>query len=158
MYYSTVKVFIGADHRGFELKQRIKQWLLDQSVIVVDCGNLKLDPEDDFPVFALAVAQQVIKDEDNRGILICGSGAGVVIAANKVPGVRCSSVINLSDIHHARAHDDLNILALASNYIPFDEARQQIQVFLSTPFEAAERHTRRLKKIQQIEQFYSRKS
>ena len=98
MYDETVTIFIGADHRGYELKERLKQWLLSQQLIVVDCGNVRLDPGDDFPVFAHAVAQQVVANDDHRGILICGSGAGVVIAANKVPGARCSVGLNLSDI------------------------------------------------------------
>lgn len=123
---------------------------------VVDCGNLRLDPEDDFPVFAEAVAKNVVADADHWGILICGSGAGVAIAANKVPGARCSSGINLSDIHHARSHDNLNILALASDFVSTDEAKQQVKIFLETPFDSAERHVRRLKRITAIEQKYAR--
>lgn len=157
VYDEVVTIFIGADHRGFGLKERLKQWLIDQRMAVVDCGNVRLDPGDDFPVFAQAVAEQVVTDDDHRGILICGSGAGVVIAANKVPGVRCSVGINLSDIYHARAHDDLNILALASNFVTFDEAKQQVAMFLDTQFEAIERHIRRLKRIEAIEQTYSKK-
>lgn len=156
MYYSNVIIYIGADHRGFGLKERLKQWLVTQHLAVVDCGNVRLDPGDDFPVFAHAVAEQVVADEDHRGILICGSGAGVVIAANKVPGARCSVGINLSDIYHARAHDDLNILAIASNFVTFEEAKQQVGMFLNTPFEAVERHVRRLKRIEAIERTYSK--
>lgn len=156
MYDDHVKVFIGADHRGFELKEHIKQWLLNQKTIVVDCGNVRLDPEDDYPVYAQLVAEQVVVDEDARGIVICGSGAGVVIAANKVPGARCSDAMNLSDVHHARAHDDLNILALASDFVLFADAKQQVQIFLSTPFETAERHVRRLRRIAQIETKYNK--
>lgn len=147
-----MNVFIGADHRGFELKGKIKNWLKAEGYLVVDCGNQQLDPKDDFPDFVFAVAEKVQSSPENRGIVICGSGVGVNIAANKVSGIRASTVFNPDGARHARQHDNLNLLGIASDYTSEKEAIEMIAVFLSEKFKPEERFLRRLKKIEEYEQ------
>ena len=146
-----MKLYIGADHRGFELKEHLRVWLEEEGHQVIDCGNTRYDPEDDFPDFSFAVAKKVQQDPESRGIVICGSGVGVNIAANKVKGIRASTGINVDEIRHARKHDDLNILAISSEYSSFKETQEMIAIFLTTPFESEERFIRRLDKIGEYE-------
>lgn len=147
-----MKIFIGADHRGFKLKEVLKTWLGEQGYSIHDCGNTIYDPDDDFPVYAFAVAKNVSEEQASRGIVICGSGVGVNIAANKVIGIRASTAINIDEVRHARAHDDLNVLALSSDYITIDEAQNFIKVYLETPYVANERFKRRLQQISEYEE------
>ena len=146
-----MRIFIGADHRGFELKEHLKIWLQEEGYEVVDCGNDHYDPEDDFPDFSLAVAQKVQQDSSSRGIVVCGSGVGVNIAANKVKGIRASTGINVDEVRHARKHDDLNVLAISAEYSSFEQAQEMIIIFLTTPFQTEERFIRRLDKIKAYE-------
>jgi ribose 5-phosphate isomerase B len=140
-------VFIGADHRGFQLKQKIVPWLIAEGYTVVDCGNSVFDPNDDFPDYAFAVSDRVIGDPGSLGIVICGSGGGVTMAANKVKGVRCGQAVNVDDVVHNRRHDDMNVLALGSDHLAETMVKEMIQAFLRTPFSGEERFIRRLKKI-----------
>lgn len=142
-----MKIFIGADHRGFALKEQVKAWLIHEDNDVVDCGNTKLDPSDDYPDFSFAVADEVVKDSSSRGIVICGSGMGVTIAANKVKGARCCIATSVKEVAVGREHDDLNVLAISANYQFFDMIKELVTTFLATPFAGDERHTRRLNKI-----------
>ncbi len=150
---AKTSIFIGADHRGFQLKEELKSWLAAKDYQVVDCGNTVYDPDDDFPDFAFAVAEQVVAHSDPdqtrsvQGIVICGSGVGVNIAANKVDGIRASTAVNPNEVRHARKHDDLNVLAVSADYTSLAEAQRMIEVFLTTSFEPAERFLRRLRKI-----------
>ncbi len=146
-----MKIYLGADHRGFELKEHLKLWLIEEEYEVVDCGNVKYDPEDDFTDFSFAVAEKVQQDPQSRGIVICGSGAGVNIAANKVKGIRASTGINADEVRHARKHDDLNVLAISAEYSDFEQAKKMIIIFLTTPFQPEEKYVRRLDKIKQYE-------
>jgi len=146
-----MKIFIGAAHRGFELKEHLKVWLEEEGHQVVDCGNSKYDPEDDYPDFSLAVAKKVQQDSESKGIVICGSGVGANIAANKVKGIRASVGFNTDEIRHAREHDDLNVLSISSEYSSFPEAQEMIVAFLTTPFGSEERFIRRLDKIREYE-------
>lgn len=142
-----MKIFVGADHRGFELKEKIKLWLAGQSHEVVDCGNTVYDKADDYPDFAFAVADAVVKEPGARGVVICGSGVGVTIAANKVRGARCSTATTALEVQRGREDDDLNILALSADYLKEDQVKTMITSFLSTPFKGDDRHARRLNKI-----------
>ncbi len=146
-----MKIYLGADHRGFELKEHLKLWLIEEEYEVVDCGNVKYDPEDDFTDFSFAVAEKVQQDPQSRGIVICGSGAGVNIAANKVKGIRASTGINADEVRYARKHDDLNVLAISAEYSDFEQAKKMIIIFLTTPFQPEEKYVRRLDKIKQYE-------
>lgn len=146
-----MKVYIGADHRGFELKEKLKPWLKKLKHEVVDCGNTKLDPLDDFPDFSFAVAENVAQDPQSRGIIICGSGGGVTIAANKVPGIRCATVAYADEVKHNRENNDVNMIALASDYTSFEKASAFADIFLKTKFKGDEKYARRIKKITEYE-------
>lgn len=149
---STMKVFLGADHRGFELKDKLEGWLQDHGYTVKDLGAHHLDPSDDYPDFAFAVAKRVAEDPVNhRGILLCGSGGGMDITANKISRVRATVVWNRAGAEHARSHNDVNIIALAADGTTLDQASEIARAFLETLFSGEERHVRRLKKIEEIE-------
>lgn len=147
-----MKLYIGADHRGFDVKEMLKTWLETDGHEVVDCGNFKKDPEDDFPDFTFPVAESVTEEEGAFGIVVCGSGGGVTIAANKVPGIRCVLGMNVEDVTHNRAHDDANVLALAANFTPEDTIKNMVTAFVTTPFSGEDKYKRRLNKIIAYEQ------
>lgn len=146
-------IYIGADHRGFDLKERIKEFLKSETYDVVDVGAIQPAPADDFPDFAAAVAEKVSKGGDQvKGILICGSGFGMDIAANKFPGVRAALPMSPDHIYQGRHDDDVNVLSIATNFMDDDTAIKVVKVFLSTPFGKEERYVRRLGKITAIEE------
>lgn len=148
-----MKVFLGADHRGFELKEKLKEWLKEHGYSVEDMGAHGLNPDDDYPDFAFAVAEKVAEDPvAHRGILLCGSGAGMDIAANKVRGIRATVSWSAESAVHARSHDNVTIISLAADWTPPDKAADIIRTFLETQFSSEECYTRRLKKIEEIEE------
>ncbi len=140
-------VYIGADHRGFERKEALIPWLKEKGYEVTDCGNAIYDPLDDFPDFSFKVADGVAGSPGSLGILICGSGGGVTIAANKVAGIRCVTAARVEDVKHNRAHDDANVVAIAANYTTQDETKVLIEAFLTTGFSGEEKYVRRIQKI-----------
>lgn len=146
-----MKVFIGADHRGFQVKQALISYLQDQGHEVVDVGAHQYEQEDDFVDFAHAVANEVVTSH-GRGILLCGSGVGMGIAANKVAGVRCGLGHTVDEVIAARNDDDINILALSSDHTTEPVMKELLDAFIKTPFAAEERFIRRLKKIEELEQ------
>ena len=143
-------IYIGADHRGYNLKEKIKEWLSEWGFDYEDLGAFKLDPGDDYPIFASAVAEK-IEEKGGKGIVICGSGAGVDIVANKFDGVRSVFGINKDQVHVAVSDDDVNVLAIASDFIPENDIKPMIEIFLRTEFSGADRHKRRLEEIKKIE-------
>lgn len=145
-------IYLGADHRGFNLKEFLKIFLKNQGYEALDLGNLHYEENDDYPNFAAAVAKKVsMKSEESRGILICGSGAGVDIAANKFRDVRSAIGISPDQVYQARHHDNINVLSLASDFTSEVAAQKMVAVFLETPFDSEPRHQRRLDKISEIE-------
>ena len=152
MTTKTNMIYLGADHRGFQLKGKIKAYLGEQGLEYQDFGNDHLDAEDDYPDFAKEVAMRVMGEiremRENRGIVICGSGVGVSITANKVPGIRCGLGFNMDQVKQAREHDDINCLALPADFIGEEEALDIVDVFLKTPFDNQEKHRRRIEKIE----------
>lgn len=145
-------IYIGADHRGFALKEQLKEWLQAAGQEVTDCGNTRHDPDDDYPDFSLKVAEHVAAHgQDARGIVVCGSGVGVTISANKVKGIRATTAISTAEVQHARSHDDLNVLAISADYTQPEQAKDMIDAFLHTDFSTAPRHQRRLQKIADYE-------
>jgi len=147
-------IYLGADHRGFALKETLKQVLLDQAYDVVDVGAKVLVPDDDYPDYARAVAEAVGKnpiDGGDRGILICGSGFGVDIAANKFPGIRAALPGSPDHAYVARHDDDANILAIAADFVDEATAQKIMETFLSTPFAKEDRYRRRIEKIAKFE-------
>jgi len=143
-------IYIGADHRGFQLKEILKIFLKEIGYEVVDFGNDIYDENDDYPDFVLPVAKKVAENpEQNRGIVLGGSGQGEAIAANKVKGIRAAvfyggpeEIIKLS-----REHNNVNILSLGASFLSEEQARQAVRIWLETPFSGEERHKRRLEKI-----------
>ena len=139
-----MKLFIGADHRGKELENYLFQ-SLKEAGIDIEMSSIKNNEEDDYPDFAFDVCQNVLKDPSNLGILICGNGIGISIAANKVKGIRCARVVNEEDAHHAKNHNGANVIAFGG--ISKEEALNIIKTFLNTKSATEERHIRRIKKI-----------
>lgn len=147
-------IFIGADHRGYELKQRIFKRLQDEGYEVTDLGDSNLNPSDDYVDYAIKVAEATAVSDDNRGILLCGSGAGVDMVANKVPGVRSALVFDLLRVKQAREHEDANVISLPADVLDEQMAWEIVKTFLETPFSTDERHRRRLQKMEDVEQKY----
>ncbi len=143
-------IYLGADHRGYKLKQELYAYLKMRGFMVEDLGTRSEQPVD-YPRIAEKVARKVVEDPNNRGILLCGSGAGVCIVANKIPGILGAAAWDLTQIKAIRSDDNINLLCLASDYLSSDQARELTQVFLDTSFSGAPRHNRRLKEIREIE-------
>lgn len=144
-----MKIFLGADHRGFKLKEGIKQWLIDQGRSVEDLGNDHFDPQDDFPDFAAAVSRRVGAGE-GEGIVICGSG-GMVLVANKFKNVRAVECWNELTGRHAKEHDHANVLMLPADFVDQVEAEKVVAAWLKARPLTDEKHSRRLNKISIIE-------
>lgn len=143
-------IYLGSDHAGFELKEKLKLWLKKKGKVFCDLGNKKLDSQDDYPDFAKHVAQAVVKTK-NPGILLCGSAQGMGIAANKIKGVRAVIPGSLKEARLAREHNDANIICLSGWDLHFHKATKIVDVFLETPFSKEPRHVRRLNKIRRME-------
>ncbi|HVZ10808.1 MAG TPA: RpiB/LacA/LacB family sugar-phosphate isomerase [Candidatus Paceibacterota bacterium] len=145
-------IFIGADHRGFKLKEVLKDYFDEMGIEYEDMGAFEYDETDDFPQFAKSVAEQ-IHEPDDRGIVICGSGVGVDEVANKIPGIRAGLAMNREQIKAARHDDDINILALAADFTSEEDAKAIVKVFLGTDFSGEERHKRRINQIEDMDDF-----
>lgn len=143
-------VAIGSDHGGYHLKQAIKTLLDEMKISYDDVGCYSLDSVD-YPDYAFPVAERVINGTADRGILICGTGIGMSMAANKVPGIRCAVVSDEFTARMSRAHNDANILAIGERVVGLGLATEIVRVWLETEF-SGERHRRRVEKIKQIEE------
>jgi len=144
-----LKIAIGADHAGFPLKAFLAP-ILGVDFEVVDLGTHSTDPVD-YPDQAIAVAEAVQQGETDRGIVVCGSGIGAAIVANKVPGIRAALAHDLYSARQSVEHDDANVLCLGARVVESDFALELAQAFLSARFSGEERHRRRLDKIAQLE-------
>ena len=146
-----MKIYIGSDHAGYELKEKLKIFIEAQKLEVVDKGAFSMNPIDDYPDFIIPVAEEVGKDHESRGIVLGGSGEGEQIAANKIDGVRALEYYggNLNVVKLARQHNDANILSLGARFINEEEAKDAVLIFLNTPFSGDERHIRRINKIEE---------
>jgi ribose 5-phosphate isomerase B len=147
-----MKIYIGADHRGYELKEKIARWLFEMEHAYQDLGALSYDPDDDYPKYAEDVASLVAKNPGSRGILLCGSGVGVDVVANKFDGIRSSIGKNVLQIEAGRRDDDMNILVIAADYTSEKEAKAMLIAFLETRYTAKPRFERRLEEITRIEE------
>jgi RpiB/LacA/LacB family sugar-phosphate isomerase len=145
-----VRVAIGADHRGFELKETIGAYLHELGHQVIDVGTLNNDPVD-YPDYAEAVGTAVRDGRADRGVLLCGSGVGASIAANKLPGIRAGICHDSYSAHQGVEHDDMNVLVLGAHIIGIELARELVHTFLKAEFSGEERHRRRLAKIITLE-------
>ena len=144
-------IYIGADHRGFKLKEYLKSILKNEGYEVVDVKP-ELEEGDDYPDVASNLAYQVSLNNTNaKGILLCGSGAGVSIVANKFPHVRAALALNADQIYDAKSDEDINVLSISSDFTEPEVAKKILTTWLKTPFSEEERHKRRLKKISDLE-------
>ena len=144
------KIYLGADHAGFALKEKVKIWLDKKKILYQDLGNVVLDAHDDYPDFAVKVARRVSRTK-RLGILFCGSAQGMCIAANKVNGIRAVVPFSLKEAQLSREHNDANVLCLSGWYFSPAKATALVQKFLSTRFSGEVRHKRRLRKIAMLE-------
>ena len=146
-----MKVAIGSDHGGFPLKTELAGVLEHDGHEVIDLGAHEYDPADDYPDFAFAVARAVTAGEAQRGIVVCGSGVGASVAANKVRGIRAALCHDSYSAHQGVEHDDLNVLCLGARIIGGSLATELMRAFLNAEFSAEERHQRRLNKVLAVE-------
>lgn len=147
-----MNIYIGADHRGFQLKEVLKKYLIENGYQVFDLGNIQYDENDDYPDFAKLVAEKVSQDPENsRGILICRSGVGVDIAANKFKGARSALVTDVKQAELARKDDDTNVLSLSAELTDEETAKKIAEVWLKTQFSGLEKDRRRIEKIKIID-------
>lgn len=160
-----MKIYIGTDHAGYVLKEKLVSYLKDKKYEIEDKGAFKYDADDDYPDFIRPVAEAVAEDKESRGIIIGGSGQGEAICANRVPGARAivfygealaKEAIDIKGVKSAdsfeivkltRIHNNANILSLSARFLSFDEMKFAIDLFLATKFEGEERHLRRIKKL-----------
>ncbi|MBI2356285.1 MAG: RpiB/LacA/LacB family sugar-phosphate isomerase [Candidatus Doudnabacteria bacterium] len=146
-----MKIYIGADHGGFKLKEELKGWLKDSGYDFEDLGAFNFVPEDDFVDYAWPLALKVGGDESARGILVCRSGQGECVVANKARGVRAVPAWNEKSAYAGRHDNNANIVCLPADYITPDGARKIIEIFLTTPFGEEERFHRRVDKVRKID-------
>jgi ribose 5-phosphate isomerase B len=145
-----MKIAVGADHAGYNLKERLLEKLKAEGHEVTDFGTHSTESTD-YPDFAAAVGHAVVKKEAEMGLLVCSSGVGMSIAANKIRGIRAALGTNTDEVSFTRRHNDANILALGANYTDETTAKALLDTFLTTGFEGG-RHARRIAKINQLEQ------
>ena len=143
---TTSTIYIGADHAGFALKEQVKAKLLHDGHEIYDLSP-NYREGDDYPVSAHAVATHVSKDPGSRGVLVCGSGVGVTIAANRVKGIRAFDAYDEATTKLAREHNDANVIALSGWHLNFPKAKKLLSVFFGTKASKAERHVRRVKQL-----------
>ncbi|MPZ96451.1 MAG: ribose-5-phosphate isomerase [Propionibacteriales bacterium] len=147
-----MRVHLGADHAGFELKQQLVSWLRELGHDVVDHGPLAYDAADDYPPFCLRAAQGVVADRDSLGVVIGGSGNGEQIASNKVTGVRAVLAWSVETASLGRQHNDANVVSVGARMHSADEAKAFVEAFLSTPYSGDERHSRRIAMLSSYEE------
>ena len=150
-----MKLVIASDHAGFPLKEEVRAYLAKAGHDVLDLGAFKIEPEDDYPDFAERVGLAIKQGEAPRGILICGSGVGVCVAANKIPGIRAGMCHDTYSAHQGVEHDDMNVIVLGARIIGSSLAFEVVNAFIGAKFIANEaRFTRRFKKVMAIEAKY----
>ena len=150
-----MKIYIGTDHAGFELKEELKIFLENLGCEVEDKGAFEFNESDDYPDFIFpvvkSVAEDIVNDLDSRGIVIGGSGQGEAIVANKVKGIRAAVVYDEYSAEMSREHNDANIISLGNRTLSIGKAKDLVKLWLETPFSNEERHKRRIEKIKAIE-------
>ncbi len=146
-----MRIAVASDHGGFELKQDLARTLAEMGHEVVDLGAHVLDPADDYPDFAAAIGRSVAAGEVARGVLICGSGVGASVAANKIHGVRAAICHDTYSAHQGVEHDDMNILVLGGRVVGVEVAHELVRAFASAQFSGEPRHERRLNKVKALD-------
>jgi ribose 5-phosphate isomerase B len=145
-----MRIALGSDHAGYPLKEHLATWLAESGHAVYDLGTHSADPVD-YPDYSAAVAQAVLDGRADRGIIVCGSGAGAAIAANKFQGIRAGVAHDTYTAHQMVEHDDVNVLALGSRVIGQSLAEDVVRIFIEAKFSRDDRHVRRLDKIRALE-------
>jgi RpiB/LacA/LacB family sugar-phosphate isomerase len=148
-----MSIVIGADHAGFLLKKELSNYLKDLGYEIIDIGTHSTKPVD-YPDVAEKLSLVILENRAERGIVLCGSGVGASIAANKLPGIRASNCFDVYSAHQGVEHDDMNILALGARVIGIELAKDLVYTFLNAKFSGEERHRRRLNKIKDLENRY----
>lgn len=146
-----MKIAIGTDHGGYALKQAVVTELKKLGHDVLDCGAMSYDPADDYPDFTRTVGQAIQRSDAERGIVICGSGVGAAVAANKMRGIRACVCHDTYSAHQGVEHDNMNVLCLGARIIGDELAAELVRAFVSAKFSGEERHVRRLNKVLAIE-------
>ncbi|MCZ7418555.1 MULTISPECIES: ribose-5-phosphate isomerase [unclassified Micromonospora] len=146
-----MRVYLGSDHAGFELKVHLANHLAKQGYEVVDIGPHAYDPEDDYPAFCLHAGTRVVADPGSLGVVIGGSGNGEQIASNKVAGVRAALAWNVETAQLGRQHNDANVVAVGARQHTLDEATAIVEAFLTTSFSGSDRHARRIAQVAEYE-------
>jgi ribose 5-phosphate isomerase B len=145
-----MRVILASDHAGLRLKEKVKKYLARKKIEYEDLGT-KSFKSVDYPDYALKVAEKVAKNKNTRGILVCGTGTGMTIAANKVKGIRAVAAYDAYSAKMSRIDNDTNVLGLRGRFFPFEKIKKIITVWLDTPFSGEKRHKRRIKKIRDYE-------
>ncbi len=148
---TITKIYIGSDHAGYELKEKLKKYIGDDLKLeVIDKGAFSLNEDDDYPDFIVPVSKEVSQNENDMGIILGGSGQGEAISANKIKGIRAVVYYggNFKIVELSREHNNANILSLGARFIKEDEAKEAVKIFIETPFSNEERHIRRINKIE----------
>jgi ribose 5-phosphate isomerase B len=150
-----MKIYIGSDHAGYELKEILKEYIKELGHEVIDKGAFTFNPKDDYPDFIIPVAESIAGDEDSLGVVLGGSGEGEQISANKVDGIRAIEYYggNLEVVKLGREHNNANILSLGARFIDEKEAKEAVKLFIEIPFSKEERHRRRLEEIKEQEKY-----
>lgn len=149
---TVMKVYIGADHRGYELKEKVSHWLKNNSYEVVDLGADQIIPSDDYTIYAENVARRTNVESQARGILLCGSGHGVDIVANRFRGNRSIVGFNKQVVVQGREHENANILSLPAEWLDESEAVEIVKLFLETEFSGKQRYVRRNQAMSEIKE------
>ena len=147
-----MKIYIGADHRGFKLKEKLKSWLKQKKYAIEDMGAYELDKADDYTLYAEKVALMVRDNVGSRGLLLCGSGVGVDVVANKFDDIRASIGKTPKQVKAGRKDDDLNVLVIAADFTTESDMKKMVSAFLKTKYVKTVRHERRLEEISRIEE------
>ena len=147
-----MKIAIGADHAGYELKEKLKDYMKSEGYDVVDLGPNEYEPGDDYPMYAAPVARMVGDGEVERGVLVCDSGIGVDIVANKISGVRSALVHDEELAKLTRMHNNTNVLSLGAMFVDDEKAKRIVKNWLETDFSHGDRHVRRINEIEELEE------
>lgn len=146
-----MKIFTGSDHRGYLLKEKINSWIFRWGYTFTDVGAFIIDPFDDFTKYVSEVASLVANNQKSKGIVLCGSGVGADVLANKFDGIRASVGKDKNQVKKGRSDDDMNILVIASDFTKEAEAKEMVKIFLKTKFSGKARYEKRLSDISKIE-------
>ncbi|MCK5094909.1 MAG: ribose 5-phosphate isomerase B [Spirochaetes bacterium] len=148
-----MRIVIGSDHAGFELKGTIVSYIQDLGHQIIDVGTNNAEPVD-YPEYAEAVGKAILEERADRGIMICGSGVGASIAVNKLPGIRAGLCHDTYSAHQGVEHDNINVLIMGARIIGIETARELVRAYLGAEFTKEERHLRRLDKVSKLEEKY----